>query len=236
MAGETAVTSPPPQEIDNAEEAKSEEKIPETPKVSEKNASELPNLEVSEVSESNLLLIFSDTQFLNIYYDFNSQVQAERKVDEDKTSPHNSVSEASVAKEAEVQENEPSVSTQVLSKSLKLLPDTNSSGLNKTNLKSFFQAQSSVPINLLQAFQKHTLKKHLKCFRQWQKLRKADLSEIARVIDDSERRAIAFDLENHIHALFPIESYSYATLMHEDFIHEVAQKLIAAFKSADAQT
>ena len=155
-------------------------------------------------------------------------------VDEDQASPHNSVFEASIA--PKVQENEPSVSTQVCSESQKLLSDTNTSGLNKTNLNTFFQAQSDVPINLLKVFQKHTLNKHLKCFRQWQKLRKADISEIARVIDDSERRAKAFDLENYIHAMFPTESYSYPTLMHEDFIHEVAQKLMAAFKSVDAQT
>ena len=36
--------------------------------------------------------------------------------------------------------------------------------------------------------------------------------------------------------MFPTELYSHTTLLHEDFIHEVAQKLIAAFKSADAQT
>ena len=93
-----------------------------------------------------------------------------------------------------------------------------------------------MPINLLKVFQKHTLKRHLKCFRQWQKLRKADLSEIARVIDDSERRAKAFDLENYVHVMFPTESYSHTTLIHENFIHEVAQKLLATFKSADAQT
>ena len=52
MDGETIFLSPP-QETGNAEEAKSEENSPETPKVSEKNASELPNLEVSEDSEAN---------------------------------------------------------------------------------------------------------------------------------------------------------------------------------------
>ena len=41
-----------------AEEALSTGKVPETPQVSEKNASELPNLEVSEVSESIYLLPF----------------------------------------------------------------------------------------------------------------------------------------------------------------------------------
>ena len=65
MDGETVVLSPP-QETGNAEEAESEEKVPETPKVSEKDATELPNLEVSEVSENIFLLLFSDTQFLNI--------------------------------------------------------------------------------------------------------------------------------------------------------------------------
>ena len=53
MAGETFAISPPLNEIDNTEEAKSEENLPETPKVFEKNASELPNLEVSEDSEAS---------------------------------------------------------------------------------------------------------------------------------------------------------------------------------------
>ena len=110
MDGETVATSLPLREIDNAEKAKSPERLPETNEVSEKNNFELPNLEVREDSEVKFLttpfwIIISKS----IYFDFNSQVQAERKVEEDKASPHNSVSEAFVA--PEVQQNEPSVST-----------------------------------------------------------------------------------------------------------------------------
>ena len=131
------------------------------------------------------------------------------------TSPQAKASEVSETKKAEVPADEPSVSAQVCSESQLLLSDTNWSSLNKTDLNPFFQAQK-VPINLLQAFQKHTLKKHLKCFWQWQKLRKSDLSEIARVIDIPEKRAIALNLEDHIHAMFPTESYSFATLMDDN--------------------
>ena len=99
--------------------------------------------------------------------DFYSQAQEESKVAEDQTSPQAKVSEVSETKKAEVQADEPSVSTQVCSESSLSHSDTHTSGLNKTNLIPFFRAKKQVPINLLQAFQKHTLKKHLKCFRQW---------------------------------------------------------------------
>ena len=52
LDGETIVLSPP-KETKTAEEAVFAEKIPETPKVSEENATELPHLEVSEVSEKH---------------------------------------------------------------------------------------------------------------------------------------------------------------------------------------
>ena len=55
MDGETIAISPPLNEIDNAEKAKSTERLPETNEVSEKNISELPNLEVSEDSETKFL-------------------------------------------------------------------------------------------------------------------------------------------------------------------------------------
>ena len=44
----------PPKETGTAEEAVSAEKVPETPKVSEKVSTALPHLEVSEVSEKHL--------------------------------------------------------------------------------------------------------------------------------------------------------------------------------------
>ena len=55
--GENVVLSPVP-ETGLAEEAMSTGKVPETPQVSEKNETELPNLEVSEVSDDVFLLPF----------------------------------------------------------------------------------------------------------------------------------------------------------------------------------
>ena len=44
------------------------------------------------------------------------------------------------------------------------------------------------------------------------------------------------NLEDHIHAMFPTESYSFATLMDDGFVQEVATRLVAEFQAADAQT
>ena len=78
--------SPMP-EAGHAEEALSTAKVTETPKVSEKNETKLPHLEV----------------------------EAERKVVEDETSPPAKASEVSETKKAEVIPDEPSVSAQVCS-------------------------------------------------------------------------------------------------------------------------
>ena len=106
-----------------------------------------------------------------------------------------------------------------------------------------FQAQASalvVPEDLnkdqLPFFKAHTLPKHLKCFKKWQKLRCSNLFEITRVTDHPTRRARAFDLENYVHAMFPTEQYAFATLMNKNFIKEVAHKFIETFEKADGQT
>ena len=120
-------------------------------------------------------IIFLKTPFckqLLIVLDFYSQVEVERKTAEDKPSPQAKVSEVSETKAEEINPNEPSASAQVYSERTLLLTETKLSSLNKTNLLSFFQAQSQ-PINFLEAFQKHTLKKHLKCFRQMAEDQKA---------------------------------------------------------------
>ena len=49
LEGEKSLKTPPI-ETETAEQAVSAEKVSETPKVSEKDATELPHLEVSEVS------------------------------------------------------------------------------------------------------------------------------------------------------------------------------------------
>ena len=62
LDGETVVLSPP-KETKTAEQLVSAEKVPETPKVSEELATELPHLEVSEVSESTFPSIFFVNSF-----------------------------------------------------------------------------------------------------------------------------------------------------------------------------
>ena len=88
--------------------------------------------------------------------------------------------------------------------------------------------------DLLPFFKDHTLKKHLKYFRKWQKLRSSYLTELTKVTDHQLRRVRAFDLENYVHAMFPTEQYSFATLMHKDFVKEVARNLIQAFNQEDS--
>ena len=44
------------------------------------------------------------------------------------------------------------------------------------------------------------------------------------------------NLEAHIQAMFPIEQFTFATLMEDSFTTEVASRLVAAFKAADAKT
>ena len=89
--------------------------------------------------------------------------------------------------------------------------------------------------DLLQVFQDHTLKKHLKCFRDWQKFRSSDLTEMTNVLDHQHRRMRAFDLENYVQGMFPTERYIFSTVMHKDFLQEVAHKLSQDFEKADHQ-
>ena len=158
-------------------------------------------MEVREVSESHFSNTFLTKALSSTYLICNSQVEVERKTAEDQPSPLAKVSEVSATKAEKQITDEPSASAQVCSERT-FLTETKLSSLNKTNLLSFFQAQSQ-PLNLLEAFQKHTLTKHLKCFRQWQKIRRLDLSELSRILDIPEKRSLALNLEAHIQAMFP---------------------------------
>ena len=56
------------------------------------------------------------------------------------------------------------------------------------------------------------------------------------ILDHPTRRMRALDLENYVQSMFPIERYSFATVMHKDFLNEVAHQLTQQFEKANQET